>query len=61
MNNPNLQLTVKTATGKSLIEMSIDSEADDEILGYNLRHIFMGSIRDRDGEQPKYVVVESMS
>lgn len=61
MSNPNLRLTVKTATGKSLIEMLVDSEADDEMLGYNLRHIFMGSLRDSGGEQPKYVVVETMN
>ncbi len=60
MNNPNLQLTVKTATGKSIIELLVDSEASDEVLGYNLRHIFMGSLSDGNGGTPKYVVVEPM-
>ena len=60
MNVPNLQLTVKTGNGKTLIMMPISFEASDEILGFNLRHIFMGTMRSSEGDPPAYVVVEKM-
>jgi len=56
--NPNLRLTGKTASGEALFEMEIDAEAQDDILGFNLRHLFMGSVKNADGEPLKYVVVE---
>ena len=60
MNVPNLQLTVKTGSGKTLIMMPISFEASDEILGFSLRHIFMGTMRSSEGDLPAYVVVEKM-
>lgn len=60
MNTPNLQLTVKTSGGKTLIMMPISFEASDELLGFNLRYIFMGSMKSSEGDPPAYVVVEKI-
>ena len=60
MNVPNLQLTVKTDTGKTLVMMPISFETTDEILGFNIRHIFMDTMWSSEGDPPAYVVVEKI-
>jgi len=58
MSTPNLQFTVKTGSGKTVIQMQVDSDIPDAFLGYNLRSIFTGSMETAEGDPPAYVVVE---
>ncbi len=61
MNNQNLQITVKTKTGKSILNMSIDAGASDETIGAQIRSLFGGSLRSAGGDGPRYVIVEPMA
>ena len=58
MGTPNLQFTVKTVSGKTVIQMQVDGDIPDAFLGYDLRSIFTGGMESSEGDPPAYVVVE---
>ena len=58
MSSPNLQFTVKTGSGKTVLMMQVANDIPDELLGAHLRHIFTGRMKSTEGDAPAYVVVE---
>ena len=58
MEAPNLSLTVKTATGKTVIMLPISFDVPDDVLGLSIRQFFAGAKQASVDGPVGYVVVE---